>query len=211
MRFRSHLEYIEADFYRSQATPGPAPTSSPQPPIQPISSARLLTTKAESSRLSSVIIHDIPEGMNGQDFYTATRLETAIPVPLPPAPPIRNKKAKELQRRLGVGRPIAAGGTGARTVTQSTAFSREGIRHSRSEQMETTIPEGKLPKVLLYPRKPLKYYADSESPGISDTQQTTVISSFQDPSSSLRGEATRGKGETIKSPDIERLLSEFVS
>jgi len=146
--------------------------------------------------------------MNGQDFYTATRLETAIPVPLPPAPPVRNKKAKELQRRLGVGKPIAAGGTGARTVTQSTAFSREGIRHSRNEQMETAIPEGKLPKVLLYSRKPLKYYADSESPGISDTQQTTVISSFQDPSSS---EATRGKGETIKSPDIERLLSEFVS
>lgn len=161
--------------------------------------------------MSSVIIHDIPEEMNGQDSHTATRLETAVPVPLPPAPPVRNQKAKELQRRLGVGRPIAAGGTGARTVTQSTAFPREGIRHSRSEQMKATIPEGKLPKVLLYPRKPLKYYADSESPGIFDTQQTTIISSFQDPSSSLRGEATQEKGETIKSPDIERLLSEFVS
>ena len=210
MRFCSHFSYTEADFYRSQATSGSSPT--PSPPVQPISLVRLLTTKAESSRLSSVIIHDIPEETNGQELHTATttRLQTAVPVPLPSAPPVQSKKAKELQRRLGVGRPIVAGGTGARTVTLSSPFEREGIRHSRSEQMEATMPEGKLPKVLLYPRKPLKYYADSESPGISNTQKTTPISSFQDPSSSLRGEATQEKGET-RSPDIERLLSEFVS
>jgi len=153
--------------------------------------------------------------MNGQELHTATatRLETAVPEPLPPAPPVRSRKAKELQRRLGVGRPIAAGGTGARTVTQSTAFEREGIRHSRSEQVEAIIPERKLPKVLLYPRKPLKYYADSESPSTLDTQQITAILSFQDPSSSFRGEATQEKGDEtiIKSPDIERVLSQFVS
>jgi len=144
-----------------------------------------LTTKAGSTRLPSVVIHDVPKEINGREVHTAAaaRLETAAPVPPPPA---RSKKAKESQKRLG------------------------GIRRSRSGQVEATIPEGKFQKALLYPRMP-KYYAEFESPCTSDVQQAAAVSSSQAQSSSFQGEATQEKAETIRSPDIERLLSEFVS
>jgi len=209
VRFRSHSAYILVHLdFRSQDTQRPTPT--PAPPVQPRSvPARLLTTKAGSTRLPSVVIHDVPKETNGREVHTATaaRLETA---PVPP-PPARSKKTKELQKRLGVGRPVAVGGTGARAVTRPVAFSRRGIRRSRSGQVEATIPEGKFQKALLYPRRPFKYYAESESSCTSDVQQTAAVSSSQAQSSSFQGEATQEKAETIRSPDIERLLSEFVS
>ena len=210
MRFRSHSAYIVVHLdFRSQDTQRPTPT--PAPPVQPRSvPARLLTTKAGSTRLSSVAIYDVPKEINGREVHTAAaaRLETAAPVPPPPA---RSKKAKELQKRLGVGRPVAVGGTGARAVTRPVAFSRIGIRRSRSGQVEATIPEGKFQKALLYPRRLFKYYAEYESPCTSDVQQTAAVSSSQAQSSSFQGEATQEKAETVRSPDIERLLSEFVS
>jgi hypothetical protein len=55
----------------------------------------------------------------------------------------RTKKVKELQKRLGVGRPVAVGGTGPRAVTRSTTISSERLRSNRSMQkIEATIQEG---------------------------------------------------------------------
>jgi hypothetical protein len=49
----------------------------------------------------------------------------------------RTRKAKELQKRLGVGKPIAAGGAGPRTVTRSTTLS----RGTRFKPSKTVLPE----------------------------------------------------------------------
>lgn len=56
---------------------------------------------------------------------------------------IRTKKGKE-QTRLGVGRPVVAGGSGPRAVTRSLSLSKKKrAQNSRSvKPMEATIVEG---------------------------------------------------------------------
>lgn len=59
-------------------------------------------------------------------------------------PPVtRTRRAKETQLRLGVGRPVAAGGAGPRSITKSLSVSK-GKRAKSSRTMkptEATIPE----------------------------------------------------------------------
>jgi len=66
----------------------------------------------------------------------------AAPPPL--LPPARTRKAKELQTRLGVGKPIIAGGRGPRAVTRSAGSSRgKQAKSSKSlKPTEDTIEEG---------------------------------------------------------------------
>ncbi len=64
--------------------------------------------------------------------------------------PPRTRRAKNSQYKLGVGRPTAAGGSGARTVTRSTGLSQKGKRGKGSKSikpMEAAILEedGMLP------------------------------------------------------------------
>lgn len=62
----------------------------------------------------------------------------------PPPPTTRTRKAKDTQTRLGMGRPVIAGGSGARAVTKSISISKGGKRgkNSRSVQpVQETIPE----------------------------------------------------------------------
>lgn len=67
----------------------------------------------------------------------------------PPSAPVdptpRTRKAKDTQYRLGVGRPIIAGGSGARAVTKSVSVSR-GSKKVKSmknvKPLEDPIAEG---------------------------------------------------------------------
>jgi hypothetical protein len=113
---------------------------------------RSVSTRVSSrpgpSRISSVIIHDTDdededEGLNeeySRGHESDTQMSTQSTPITPPA--TRARKAKE-QTRLGVGRPVAAGGSGPRAVTKSLSVSK-GKRAKASKTMkptEDTIPE----------------------------------------------------------------------
>ncbi|KAF9452642.1 hypothetical protein P691DRAFT_721372 [Macrolepiota fuliginosa MF-IS2] len=125
---------------QSKCTPAPAS----QLPMQQRSVSTRRSSRPGPSRISSVIIHDIPEELPQKHEDAIKALSTTPDASVLPAlaPPTR-KKAKELQRRLGVGRPVAAGGTGPRAVTRSTTISHEKkLKGSRSiKQREATIQE----------------------------------------------------------------------
>ncbi|KAJ2928870.1 hypothetical protein H1R20_g8279, partial [Candolleomyces eurysporus] len=67
------------------------------------------------------------------------------PTETQPSLPPRTRKAKDLQTRLGVGRPKLAGGSGARAVTKSTSTSIQRGKRGKSSRMlsrvEPTIEE----------------------------------------------------------------------
>lgn len=85
-----------------------------------------------------MIVHDI----SGDEDNSAEDQ----PEPVAPVAPARTRKAKELQKRLGVGKPVIAGGQGPRAVTRSSGSSRSRqTRLSRSRTvLESTIEEGLL-------------------------------------------------------------------
>jgi hypothetical protein len=67
-------------------------------------------------------------------------------------PPPRTRKAKELQTRLGKGKPVIAGGSGPRAITASSGSSK-GRPSKSSKTMkprEPTIEEGEDPQMSLY-------------------------------------------------------------
>ncbi|KAF5356310.1 hypothetical protein D9756_003882 [Leucocoprinus leucothites] len=181
---------------QSRNTLAHTPIPIPQPPVRPKSvSTRRLTSRAGTARLSSVIIHDVLEegGTTQQnDTSVAGRPNIDASVPSPPTIPTRTKKAKELQKRLGVGKPIAAGGTGARAVTRSTTVPRERLKSNQSiQQLEATIQEEPEP------------FSDA------DMQQIAAPSTSQ--SSQCQIDASQAKAEkTTPVPNFERLLSEVV-
>ena len=127
--------------------------SKPQPAALPqrASSIRIFSRVPRPiSRLqstSSVIIHSESE----DDDAGRLGESDAQPTHLPPpntlvGPSTSTRKAKEAQFRLGVGRPVVAGGSGARAVTKSISVSKsKRAKSSRSlKPTEETIPEGKL-------------------------------------------------------------------
>jgi len=96
-----------------------------------------------------MIVHDISDDDADKLLPDITE-EVSPPEPStkaasPPAlPPPRTRKAKELQTRLGVGKPLIAGGHGPRAMTRSLASSRgKRAKSSKSlKPMEDTIEEG---------------------------------------------------------------------
>lgn len=94
------------------------------------------------------MIHETDEEDEGEDddephHNEATCAEIGPIVVSVPAP--RTRKAKELQTRLGVGRPVAAGGSGPRAVTKSSSIprGRRGKSGKAMQPTEATIEEGK--------------------------------------------------------------------
>lgn len=128
--------------HRSKMTPPVA--AAPLPPVQQRSVSTRHSSRAVPSRTTSFIIHDIPNATTQQYTNPVNASSTNADIPVVPARPVRTKKAKELQRRLGVGRPVAVGGTGPRAVTRSSTISQERrLRSGRSiKQREATIQEG---------------------------------------------------------------------
>jgi hypothetical protein len=96
----------------------------------------------------SVIIHDTDEE-EGEEAIGEIEVEQQPkehkPPPAPVDPTPRTRKAKDTQYRLGVGRPIIAGGSGARSVTKSVSVSR-GSKRAKSIKIikpsEDSIAEG---------------------------------------------------------------------
>ena len=114
---------------------------------------RSVSTRVSSrpgpSRISSVIIHDTDNGNENERLnvehsrgHESDSQETAQSAPITP-PATRARKAKD-QTRLGVGRPVAAGGSGPRPLTKSSSASRG--KHAKGSKTtkptEDTIPEG---------------------------------------------------------------------
>lgn len=75
--------------------------------------------------------------------------EPTPPLPVPATP--RTRKAKE-QTRLGVGRPVIAGGTGARAITKSISVpKRARVSKSIAQPVQDTImEEGMFQQFMIY-------------------------------------------------------------
>ncbi|KAK0233232.1 hypothetical protein IW262DRAFT_1451787 [Armillaria fumosa] len=101
-----------------------------------------------TERLSSVVIHDLIEqdedrqGTSDIGARNSRKQADTEPVaPVQPHPHPRTRKAKETQTKLGVGRPVAAGGSGARAVTKSMNITNGKRGKSRSVKPQATIRE----------------------------------------------------------------------
>ena len=91
-----------------------------------------------------MIVHDIDEE-NLEEERKNSSTEEAQQNLSPNFPTAaRTRKAKETQTRLGVGKPLAAGGQGPRAVTRSSGSSRgKETKLSKSHKpKEPTIQEG---------------------------------------------------------------------
>ncbi|KAF8078485.1 hypothetical protein FPV67DRAFT_1465426 [Lyophyllum atratum] len=108
-----------------------------------------LSSRAGPSRISSIVIHDTDDEdeeetgateMPSPDELESNAQSSSHPEPSPP-PATRTKKGKE-QTRLGVGRPVAAGGAGPRAITKSLSVSKKRGKGSKSmKPTEATIAE----------------------------------------------------------------------
>ena len=89
-------------------------------------------------------MHDIDEEGGGDcEEAVSEDLSEKPPIPLL-VPPPRTRKAKELQTRLGKGKPVIAGGSGPRAITASSGSSKgRETRSSKTMKLrEPTIEEG---------------------------------------------------------------------
>jgi hypothetical protein len=101
----------------------------PQSPRRPsrhrtVSTRDALPRSATRSRLhstSSMIIHS---DTDEDDEHHTVKPESGAPSGHHPGPMTRTRKARDAQLRLGVGRPTAVGGQGARTVTRSVSVAK---------------------------------------------------------------------------------------
>ncbi|KAH7931133.1 hypothetical protein BV22DRAFT_1027891 [Leucogyrophana mollusca] len=154
------------------------PRHIPVPPPQRSTSIRVTSRSGSRPRgqsSGSVIIHDTDD--DEQEQVDEPAVEPPIeekPAPSPPAPqPPRTRKAKDTQYRLGVGRPILAGGSGARAVTKSVSVSRgaaKRVRPSRSTKpQEATIAEEEPEANVVEISQPIERLENS-TPGPSSPQ-----------------------------------------
>ena len=146
------LHYVM--FYLAYRTPAPPRgTSVPRSPSRPQPTRRSASVRRPSqtsgpSRTSSIIVHDPEE--DGDELSEETMSgglpgEKASTPSL--VPPPRTRKAKEMQTRLGKGKPIIAGGSGPRAITASSGSSKGRLAKSSKtmKPREPTIHEGKDP------------------------------------------------------------------
>ncbi|KAJ3811407.1 hypothetical protein F5876DRAFT_39717 [Lentinula aff. lateritia] len=100
---------------------------------------------SRSTRTSSMIVHDVEGDEEGPvgGAEEEEKMQPGVQEVPPSPPPPRIRKAKETQFRLGVGRPLAAGGKGARAVTKSVSASKakKGKGSRSAKPSEATIEE----------------------------------------------------------------------
>ncbi|KAG2159998.1 uncharacterized protein EDB93DRAFT_1112868 [Suillus bovinus] len=117
------------DLLLDTSQPQPSRSTLPQPP-QRSTSVRIISQPGARPRgrsNGSVIIHDTDEEEGEEaigEIEVKQQPKEHKPPPAPVGPTPRTRKAKDTQYRLGVGRPIIAGGSGARAVTKSVSGSR---------------------------------------------------------------------------------------
>ncbi|KIL70695.1 hypothetical protein M378DRAFT_6630 [Amanita muscaria Koide BX008] len=175
----------------STATSNPPP----KPPTSRTSVSTRQSSRAGPSRVTSMIIHDVddeegqsrkPSHADAKNPPDNTNLSRLPEIPQQQRRPTftvpainRTRKAKELQRRLGVGKPVAAGGPGPRTITRSTTLSRgRQTRLSKPFKAEVTIPEEES-----IPEPPLETTAQENEGGITTTDVSEVNASAESSSS----------------------------
>ncbi|THH02866.1 hypothetical protein EW026_g76 [Hermanssonia centrifuga] len=124
--------------------------------------------------------------------------------PSPPSGPAsRTRKAKVTQFRLGVGRPTAAGGSGARAVTKSLSVSRGGrIRGSKSmKPQETAIQEEEEEHE---PSKPFDPLVEQPEAGPSGTIHSTPPSEVIP-----HNEVVTASSSLVDSSDIQQRITDI--
>lgn len=141
------------DLFASRTPAPPRGASAPKSPSRPTRrsvSVRQPSQVSGPSRTSSIIVHDIDEEGDGDcEEAVSEDMPEKQPAPLL-VPPPRTRKAKELQTRLGKGKPVIAGGSGPRAITASSGSSkgRETRSSKTMKPREPTIEEGKDPQML---------------------------------------------------------------
>ena len=115
------------------------------------SSSMRVVSKAGSSstargRVGSMIVHDMEEEEEDSEGFHNNPPRTSSPVQAmhqDTAGPSTRRKVKETQLRLGVGRPVAIGGSGARAPSSSKGKprSRRGKPTAVVKPSEADIPE----------------------------------------------------------------------
>ncbi|KAG1757432.1 hypothetical protein EDB19DRAFT_37174 [Suillus lakei] len=168
------------DLLLDASQPRPSRITPSQPP-QRSTSVRIINQPGARPRgrsSGSVIIHDTDEEeeAGGEEAIEEIEVEQQPREHEPPPPPVdptpRTRKAKDTQYRLGVGRPIIAGGSGARAVTKSVSVSR-GSKRAKSmknvKPSEDTIAEELEPEQP----EPISAVASSEQAGHSGTLSTS--------------------------------------
>ncbi|KAG5654776.1 hypothetical protein H0H81_003784 [Sphagnurus paluster] len=162
----------------------PTPSNAPKPR----SVSTRVSSRAGPSRISSIVIHDTGdedlEEEQAEEIYitdapqldvqpaTQPEMETIAP------PATRSRKGKE-QTRLGVGRPVAAGGAGPRAVTKSLSLSKKRGKGSRSvKPSEATIVEEIEPEHQKLPQdnSPEPIVTRETSPPLSNTNPSPEAS-----------------------------------
>ncbi|KAL0566220.1 hypothetical protein V5O48_015794 [Marasmius crinis-equi] len=180
----------------------------PPPTVQPTrrSVSTRLSSRTTAPRTSSVIIHEADEehdsGNTTEATGEVTREEPSIQVEEPqPLLLPRTRKAKDTQRRLGMGRPVAAGGSGARAVTKSLSVSksRRGKVSRSIIPVEATIPEEE-------PEVPKEAEQQSLEPTQPDDPPSTQLGIEIDTMSDARQEVEQKVNEALK-PIVRQLES----
>ncbi|KAK7064117.1 hypothetical protein R3P38DRAFT_3382780 [Favolaschia claudopus] len=126
------------------------PRAAPAPPT----TRRSVSTRQPSrvvTRISSAIIHDTDDEQDEEEEADQQVDEEETenhpePEPEPIPPPTRTRKAKDTQTRLGVGRPVVAGGNGARAVTKSVSVAK-GKRGRNSKAVKPVVEDTILEEV----------------------------------------------------------------
>ncbi|KAH8100611.1 hypothetical protein BXZ70DRAFT_938039 [Cristinia sonorae] len=126
------------------------PSSSSQLPRPTrTSSMRIISKSSSGTRQrgfssSSIIIHDTDEEAEPDDAPPETagssqpERDPSVPPPQSSAPLRAPRKAKDSQYKLGVGRPVLAGGSGARTVTRTGSISKPKRAKAPSTSVKPT-------------------------------------------------------------------------
>ena len=122
-----------------------------------------------------MIVHDIDEEENLEEERKNSSTVEAQENPSlnSPAAP-RTRKAKETQTRLGVGKPLAAGGQGPRAVTRSSGSSRgkESKLSKSHKPKEPTIQEGESFAMIIC------HYCLNESIRVGSSERSNKRSAF---------------------------------
>ena len=82
--------------------------------------SRARSTSTTRSRAGSLVVHDIDEELAHEGEFQSES-STNSPTQHARAGPSTRRRVKETQSKLGVGRPVAIGGTGARAPSSSTS------------------------------------------------------------------------------------------
>lgn len=113
-----------------------------QPTQQRVVSSR--RPSRTTPRTSSIIIHDdaVSEGASDPPNHVNENHSSHVPEHTSSPQTRARSKAFATQTRLGVGRPVAAGGKGARAMSKSLSLTKKRGKSSRSLPPADTIVEG---------------------------------------------------------------------